>query len=344
MSQYRQSKSRFLSLLVVLSALLAGPLAAAEISIIGGGDVMLGGIWEEQVARDGYRHPFKQVAPLLRQADLSFINLEAPLTIRGSEFTGKTFRFRVHPRAAEALKDAGITTVTLANNHSMDYGHQGLVDTLAALQRVGIDAVGAGLNITEARRARFYTMKGTTVALLGYSLTLPQEFWATSSRSGTAPLMEASVREDIRQARQRAQVVIVAVHWGAEGKTVLREYQPRLARVMVDAGADVVLGHHPHILQGMERYKKGLIFYSLGNFAFASKSRIAKSTMLVKLRFDGAHRSAELIPLSIDHQRVGFQPTLLQGALGEAVIRHVESLPPATIKVQREGTQHRISF
>lgn len=337
MCRYRQRKT---GISLVLFLLVFARICIAQggaVTIIGGGDVMLGGPWESQVAQDSYRYPFKQVAPLLQNADLSFVNLEAPLTTRGSEFVGKTFRFRVNPKAAAALKQSGITTVTLANNHIMDFGTVGLADTLQSARQVGIDVVGAGMNRREARRIQFYTIKGTTVALLGYSLTLPQEFWATDSRAGTALLREAEVREDIALARKRASIVIVAVHWGAEGSTILREYQPRLARMMIDCGADVILGHHPHILQGMERYKQGIIFYSLGNFAFASKSRIATTTMLVRLRFEGKSRYAQLIPLNIDHRRVGFQPTPLSGAAADSVVRAVEQLPPATVRASRDG-------
>lgn len=337
MCRYRQRKT---GIMLVLLLILLARICSAQgnaITIVGGGDVMLGGPWESQVAQDGYRYPFKQVSSLLQKADLSFVNLEAPLTTRGTEFVGKTYRFRVNPKAAIALKQSGITTVTLANNHSMDYGALGLADTLQYLRQAGVDAVGAGMNRTEARRIQFYTVRGTTVAFLGYSLTLPQEFWAANARPGTAVLREVDVREDIAAARKRAAIVIVAVHWGAEGSTALREYQPRLAHMMIDAGADVILGHHPHILQGMEHYKQGLIFYSLGNFAFASKSRIATRTMLVRLRFEGKKRLAELIPLTIDHRRVGFQPTPLSGTGADELIRAVELLPPATVRVTRDG-------
>lgn len=342
MSRYRQ---RIICLVTLLCWLLsAGALHAGEVVIQAAGDVMLGGRWEQQIAQNSYFHPFGRIVSELKKGDVTLINLEAPLTSRGHEFTEKKYRFRVNPQASAALKKAGITTVTLANNHSMDYGGQGLLDTLQQLDKVGIGYVGAGENLAAARKALLYDIRGTKVAVLGYSLTLPQEFWAGEKRAGTAPLLEKLVKEDIGAARKQAPIVIVTAHWGEEGKTRLREYQPRLARMMIDAGADAVIGHHPHILQGIERYKRGIIFYSLGNFAFAHKSRIADRTLLVRLRFDGDKRTAELVPVNILHKEVGFQPTLLTGNKVDELIDRVKKLPPANVVIRKEGQRWLVDF
>ena len=165
-----------------------------------------------------------------------------------------------------------------------------------------------------------------------------------SNRAGTAPLMEKLVKEDIAAARTQAAIVLVTVHWGEEGTTRLREYQPRLARLMIDNGADAVIGHHPHILQGIEHYKRGIIFYSLGNFAFASKSRIADRTLLVRLRFDGDKRTAELVPVNILHREVGFQPVLLSGHNAAELIQRIRQLPPGTVTMRQEGARWLVDF
>lgn len=331
---------------ILLALLLSGPLpvSAAAVVIHAAGDVMLGGRWERQVARDGYFHPFERIAPELKKGDLTLVNLEAPLTSRGTEFLDKKYRFRVRPTAAAALRQAGITTVALANNHSMDFGAEGLLDTLRYLSQAGIGHVGAGEDLAGARTARFYDIRGTTVAFLGYSLTLPQEFWAGEKRPGTAPLFEKLVQEDIAAARRKASIVLVTVHWGEEGSTQLREYQPRLGRMMIDAGADAVIGHHPHILQGIEVYRRGIIFYSLGNFAFAAKSRQADRSLLVRLTFDGDRRTAELMPLNIRHGEVGFQPKVMTGAQGDEVVQRLKRLPPATVTIRSEGERRLIDF
>ncbi|MCE1225053.1 MAG: CapA family protein [Geobacteraceae bacterium] len=335
---------RIITMPVLLFLMVLPAVAQSEVVIQAAGDVMLGGRWEQQMAQDGYFHPFAKIAPELKKGDITLVNLEAPLTSRGKEFTDKKYRFRVKPQAAAALKKAGITTVTLANNHSMDYGPQGLLDTLQQLDKAGIGHVGGGENLSAARKAVVYDIRGTKVALLGYSLTLPLEFWAGEKRVGTAPLMEKMVKDDIAAARKQATIVIVTAHWGEEGKIRLREYQPRLARMMIDAGADAVIGHHPHILQGIERYKRGIICYSLGNFAFAHKSKIADRTLLLRLHFDGDKRTAELLPVNILHKEVGFQATPLSGKKADEVIARVKKLPPAKLAVRKEGERWLVGF
>lgn len=329
---------------LILLLLLLPAVARAEVIIQAVGDVMLGGRWERIVAQNGYFHAFEKIAPVLQAGDITLANLEAPLTTRGQEFVDKKYRFRIKPQAAVALKKAGITTVTLANNHSMDFGAEGLLDTLRQLSQAGIGHVGAGENLAAARRPLIYDIRGTRVAILGYSLTLPQEFWAGEKRAGTAPLLEKLVKADIAAARKQASIVIVTVHWGEEGTTRLREYQPRLGRMMIDSGADAVIGHHPHILQGVEVYRRGIIFYSLGNFAFAHKSKIADRTLLVRLRFDGDRRTAELVPINILHKEVGFQPTLLSGKKSDELMARLQKLSPANLKIRKEGERWLADF
>lgn len=332
-------------ILLVLLLLISLPASAqSEIIIQAVGDIMFGGRWERVVSANDYFHPFENIAQELQAGDITLANLEMPLTRRGREFRDKKFRFRARPEAAYALKKAGINVVTLANNHIMDYGTPGLADTLAALMRAGIGHVGASGNLKTACMPLFTEVRGSRVAILGYSLTLPEQFWAGKNRSGTAPLRDKAVMADIAAAREQADIVIVTVHWGEEGSTRLRDYQPRLARLMIDSGADAVIGHHPHILQGIERYKKGIIFYSLGNFAFAHKSTIATRTLLVRLRFDGDKRSAELLPVNILHREVGFQPTLLTGKKAEELMEQLKKLPPGRMELRKEGERWLLDF
>ncbi len=335
MSHYRQRKTGILKATAFFACLLFlyTNVYAGEVVIQAAGDVMLGGRWEKTLSKDNYYHAFERIAPELKKGDITLVNLEAPLTSRGKEYTEKKFRFRVNPSAVAALKKAGITAVTLANNHIMDFGSQGLADTIKLLDEQGIDHVGAGENISAARKLVIKEIRGTKVGMLGYSLTMPHEFWAGEDRAGTAPLLEKIMLEYIAKAKKQVRVLIVNVHWGEEAKTRLRPYQPVLGRKMIDAGADVVIGHHPHILQGIERYKRGIVFYSMGNFAFAHKSRIALRTMLVRLRFDGDLRSAELVPVNIHHKEVGFQPTPISGKPADDLIESVRRLPPANIDI-----------
>lgn len=333
MNLQRQCKRAWRFLLGITSFLcILGVQAvyANEVVLQFAGDVMLGGRWEAELSRDQYAYPFAEIAPMLRAADITLVNLEAPLTKGGTEFKGKKFRFRVSPVAAKALRSAGITTVTLANNHSMDFGAQGLRDTITTLSQTGIGHIGAGMTLAEARKALIYDIRGTKVAILGYSLTLPQEFWATQHQAGTAPLLEKLVQADIAAAQKQAEIIIVTVHWGEEGTTRLRPYQTRLAHMIIDAGADAVIGHHPHVLQGIETYKKGIIFYSLGNFVFGSKGRSGQNSLLVRLYFSHNRHEAELVPLSLSSPRHNFQPHILHGKPADALLSTVMQLPPGS--------------
>src|SRR5262249_52440140 len=158
---------------------------------------------------------------------------------------------------------------------------------------------------TEARRMAIYTVKGAKVAFLGYSLTQPVEFFAGKSSPGTAPGWEQIYTVDIARARSQADYVIVSFHWGKEGSDTVHPNQRNAAHRAIEAGADAVIGHHPHVLQGVERYKGGIIFYSLGNFVFASKGKCADTSAIIRLQLDGKVREAEILPLDILHRRVG---------------------------------------
>jgi poly-gamma-glutamate synthesis protein (capsule biosynthesis protein) len=318
---------------------LAGPLVIQAV-----GDIMLGGQWESQLAANNYFHAFENIAQELNRGDITIANLEAPLTDRGNEFEDKKFRFRVNPAAATALKKAGITTVNLANNHIMDFGPIGLADTVEALKKVDIDWVGAGDNLAQARGVQFYELRGLKVAMLGYSMTLPTEFWASKRKAGTMPAVEKLMCADIAAARKEASVVVVSIHWGEEGATRLRPYQPRLARLMIDSGADVVIGHHPHRLQGVERYKNGIVFYSLGNFAFAAKGKHGDSTMLVRFSFDGGNRVAELLPVNIRYNEVGFQPAIMNGKRADRLIDEIRKLPPGDPGIIKVADRYFVPF
>jgi poly-gamma-glutamate synthesis protein (capsule biosynthesis protein) len=289
--------------------------APAEFKIAAVGDIMLGGTATPELRKYGYDYPFELTAPIFKQAQIVFGNLEGPLTAGGTIEANKQYVFRSPPdKVAPALARAGFNIVSLANNHILDYGPPGLDDTRAALDRAGIRAVGAGRNLNEARAPAIMTAEGIAVAFLAYSLTFPEEFWAGPDQPGTAFGHERHVREDVAAARQRADIVVVSFHWGTEGETELRDYQITLARAAIDAGAIVVLGHHPHILQAVERYRQGVILYSLGNFIFGSYSRIATRSMISLITFrDKQLREIRLIPINVKNAEVVFQPKPLTG-------------------------------
>jgi len=335
------------TLILIITALLSLPvcLHAAEIVINAVGDVMLAGRWAPELKKRGYGFPFGGVLAELAVGDINLANLESPIATGGSEFRSKKFRFLAEPEVAHAIRSAGFNLVSLANNHSMDFGGDALAETFQHLAAAGITWVGAGENLDEARKMALFTLKGKKIAFLGYSLTRPTEFYAGQKRPGTAPAHLDMVVADVAGARRQADYVIVSFHWGIEASGVTNEYQRSTAHGAIDAGADVVIGHHPHVLQGIERYGKGIIFYSLGNFTFAGKSVTYDVSAIVRLRFSDKLRSAEILPLDVLYGRVGFQPQPLKGGEGAAVIDRLNQLSkPFKTEIRSREGRYTISF
>jgi len=315
-------------LLTLLLLFCLAPCAMArDISIIASGDILLDGSAAPLLKRYGFDYAFDATRDVLTSADLTLGNLEAPLTNSQDEFTDKRFRFKVSSAAAEALKNAGYDVLTLANNHMGDFGHQGVNDTVDSLHAVGLKSTGAGADITQAREPALVEIDGTTIALLAYSNTFPKAFYATKSRPGTAPGYPSYFIHDIKKARKRADVVIVSFHWGGEALTTPKDYQQDLGRRAIEAGAQVVIGHHPHVLQGVELYRDGVIYYSLGNFAFGSYSKTARTSALARITLrDARLLKAELLPLDVYNIEVAFQPRPLQQEPADAFSRDFKEL------------------
>lgn len=312
-----------------------------ELRISAVGDLMLDASARETMDEEGYDYPFALTKKYFGTADIVFANLEGPLTNGGKRDRKKRFIFRSPPRkVALALKRAGIDIVSLANNHSLDYGAEGLSDTAFALDQQNILYVGAGKNIKAARNFEVINANGHDVAFLAYNLTFPDYSWARQRRPGTAFGHEKFIRQDVKQARQHADIVVVSFHWGREVKTKLRPYQPWLARVAIDSGASLVLGHHPHILQGVEVYKGGLIIYSLGNYAFGSFSKRTTRSAVAQITFrDNKFHQLRMVPLNVDNTQVLFQPTPIKGKAADKVVKYLQTLsrPLGTKFVNNKG-------
>ncbi len=218
------------------------------------------------------------------------------------------------PAWAVALRNAGFDVLNLANNHILDYGQEGLFDTIATLDSLGLSHCGAGANDFAAATPAVLTVGSKTVAFLGFSTTFPEEFWAARNRAGTCFPFQQRMEKAIRQSRAQADHVVVSFHWGAELATMPKDYQRLLAHKAIDLGADLVLGHHAHVLQGIEVYRGRLIAYGLGNFVFGSRSESSRESMILKVYFnDKAPVLARAIPVSVYYKEVAFQPRLLRG-------------------------------
>ncbi len=262
-----------------------------------GTDVSFGGITlpvEVENQNKDYSYFFKNVQPYFATDDLTIVNFEGTLTDRGVR-EQKTFAFRGKPEYTEILKQGSVEAVTLANNHSRDYGEVSLADTRTYLEN-------AGIIWFENLNTRIVDVKGIKVGLIGlYALN--------GSAEGNLPKAMEQVKD--------AQLKIVEIHWGIEGKNYPTADQIALAHKAIDLGADVVIGHHPHVLQGIERYKDKLIAYSMGNFCFGGNQNPRdKDTMLISqtFTFTDGHLTGEdykVVPCSISSvtTRNNYQPT-----------------------------------
>jgi poly-gamma-glutamate synthesis protein (capsule biosynthesis protein) len=284
---------------------------------------------------------FVNVKTLLSQADLCVGNLEGPLGNEGQIYVDKKYTFLTPPEAAQGLLNAGFKILTLANNHAMDFGPDAMNSTLAALDALGLKHAGEGQDETAARQSAVVEVADRRIAVLAYSLTYPSEFWAGVSKPGTAQGDGYDIRQDVAAARQAgADLVFVCIHWGQEGKTTLRGYQPSLAKVALDAGADAVIGHHPHIWQALGVLHGKPVAYSLGNFVFGSYSAKVTRSGILYLTFDEDNHwtGGRVIPLNVHNGDVQFAPRPIAGVEGRKFADHLSTLSkPQGAKLRWDG-------
>jgi poly-gamma-glutamate synthesis protein (capsule biosynthesis protein) len=214
----------------------------------------------------GSAAPYAAVRDMLADADLTIANMEGAFTDRGVRQV-KQYTFRTPPRHAAGLYEAGIDIVSLGNNHAADFGAVGVQDTLAVLDAAGVLHTGAGMDELRARSPVLLDVNGLHIAFLSYNAVLEATFAGPAS-AGVAYGSQANVRHDVAYWKERSDVVIVALHAGTEYTDTPDATQRSVARAAVESGASLVLGHHPHVLQGWENYLDGVIIYSLGNFVF----------------------------------------------------------------------------
>lgn len=233
------------------------------------------------------RDPLAPFAPVLADADYTLGNLECPIATSGQALGNKIYTFRAHPRVLEVLKGR-FNALAVSNNHAGDYGKAAFVETMDRVRAAGIRVFGGGANLAEAHAPLWIDQKGLRVAILGYNEFKPRSFEAGAHQPGVAWSEDSQVVADIRAARQAgADLVIPFMHWGWEREPAPSQRQRQLARLMIDAGADLVVGGHPHVTQGAEYYKGKLIVYSLGNFLFDGfELPAAKSGWLLSVTLD----------------------------------------------------------
>lgn len=260
----------------------------APLSICFTGDVLLDRGVRNSIVRNGsVDFLFQDVKKLFKSSDAVVINLECPLTDNESPIN-KKYIFRGNADWSENLRNNGITHAALANNHTIDQGRIGLVDTYYNLQKSGLESVGYGKNKVEACQPTIIKKGNTKVALFN-SVLVPLENWVClDDESGICQASIDELLEKIKKLKQEDPSfhIVVILHWGAEYHLTPDPIQRREARKLIDSGADAIIGHHPHVIQEEEVYKGKNIFYSLGNFVFDQTKPHTDEGLIVKLVFD----------------------------------------------------------
>jgi len=295
---------------------------SSDVLIYFGGDVTFANYFEKYV-EDNYDYPFKKFE-WFKKADITMVNLENPLTNRGIAVE-KQFNFRALPAYAKILKLGGIDIVTIANNHIYDYSDQGLFDTISNLDSIGIKHVGAGRNLLNARSPVIYDIKGIKIGFLAYyGLGKHSDSYPAQTNSGGTALRSLEyIKEDISALKVSVDFVIINFHWGIEKEHYPGEDQIVFAHEVIDYGADLIIGHHPHVLQGIELYKNKVIAYSLGNFIFGGNSRKTYQTMVLGAKLNTSSQnvySIEIIPIQVDY----WQPYKLINSDSAQVIQKIK--------------------
>ncbi len=262
------------------------PAQPGVVRLVMVGDVMLADGPGQTIANGG--DPLALFDAALHSGDHTLGNLELPVATVGKPLESKIFSFRADPQVMRVLKGR-FNALSVANNHSGDYGQEAFLETLQHLSTAGIAQVGGGRNLTEAHKPLWIRQNGLAIAVLAYNEFKPRSFEAGPDWPGVAWSEDDRVVADIQAARRAgADVIIPFMHWGWERERQPTDRQRQLARLMIDAGADLVVGGHPHVTQGVDTYKGKLIVYSLGNFVFDSFENVpgGQTGWLLRLTLD----------------------------------------------------------
>lgn len=282
----------------------ASATATPSVRLVAVGDICLARGVERAAAKAEPTYPFTAVLPMLRNADITFGNLECVLSTRGKPVP-KKYNFRAHPKWAGRLRSAGFDVLSVANNHTMDYGREALVDTLEHLERAGIVPVGGGKTPEAAHALRTISRNGIRVGFLAYLGMFPPILPLVSGEPWVAMGYPDVVRSETARARKKVDVLIVSVHAGVERQPNPSARQRSICRAAVDGGADLVIGHHPHIVQRVEHYRGKVICYSLGNFVFDPSPTVLRNpngpwgAMMVARLSLKRPPEVELVPLRV---------------------------------------------
>ena len=266
------------------------------------GDMMLGRSITNKGSKNNYKNMFSGVSDLWKDSDYVAGNLECVLLDNPSDYekNDKEIHINAETKTANVLKENGFTLINLANNHLADFKAKGVVNTIDTLDKVGLKHVGAGKNITEAAEYDIQEINGVKIATIGVSDIIPKDFAARDSKAGILTTKTLKYYQAVKDASEKADLVIANIHWGVEYGITETETQQQLAKNLINWGVDVVIGSHPHVLQPIEKYGDGIIFYSMGNFVFDQGWSRTKDSMVLNYYVDeDGNCSFEVVPVRI---------------------------------------------
>lgn len=292
-------------------------------SVIFTGDVLLSNYVLQNYEKSGVQGILGEtLLNELQQADITVINEEFPFGTTGTPAEDKQFTFRVNPSYVDIFKQMGVDAVTLANNHILDYGEEPLAETMKTLDEAEILYAGAGDSIGQAKELQVIEVNGKRYGMLAASRVIPVASWNVQNHApGVFCTYDPTLLlEEIKAARSQCDYLAVYVHWGIERNANPEDYQKNMARQYIDAGADAVIGSHPHVLQGIEYYNGKPIFYSLGNFIF---NQSIERTMAVKFEISAQGEvQIRILPAAAENARTAQE----EGSEAQATYHYIESI------------------
>ncbi len=291
------------------------------------GDTMLGRLVNGTITKKGYTHPWGNLLPLLEQTDFNIINLENTFTTSIQKLP-KVFNFKADPANVESLKQAHINVVNLANNHILDFGNEGLFNTIQALDTTGIKHVGAGKNQKKAKQGVIITKNNIKIGIIGYTDNEP-DWKAQTNKPGINYVKVgdiATIQQDIKIIRPQVDILIITIHWGPNMRQHPNQEFTNFAHAIIDSGVDIIHGHSAHIFQGVEIYQDKLIMYDTGDFvddyAINSLLRNDQSLFFIVTVTKTGINKVQLVPLLISNLQVNYT----EGTTKKEILDRVKTL------------------
>lgn len=302
------------------------------------GDILLGAGLEPELQQHGADYPWLHAAGILKRADFAMGNLETAVSTGGAAAPDKQFLFRSRPEMLAGATRAGVDVLSLANNHTLDYGPEALIDTVNHVRSAYIHPVGAGKDAARAFAPVILEAKGLKVAVFGFTRVIPVGEWAAGEQHPglAAGYDPAPVLKALDAVRAEVDLIVVLFHWGEENKDAPRATDIDLTKELLEHGATIVVGHHPHVLQGIELRDRRLTAYSLGNFIFTSvQRRLNQETVILEVTVGrGGVTGAHFTPMYI----TAGQPRPVEGREATAILERLDQLSrPFKTAVGAEG-------